>query len=650
MARKPGERDYRDLKQAGAANPDRRPMAGGRTRDWWNKSGAECADVVKDTVALLVKNQQVRMRQLAVSIRLYGNLSLSGAGGTQYARLPQSQTATKDRITYCAAQSCVDTVVAKIGENKPRPFYLTSGGSYRQQRKAKQINKWVEGTFYENKTYDVGLAAFRDAAILGDGLVHVYGRAGKIWHERVLCADLWVDEVEGQYGNPANMHWYRVVDRDQLIGAFPDKRKEIEGASRSVDASVGGATNVSDMVGVVESWHLGAMNEKGEYVGGKHCICLTSATSTGRESSVMLVEPEDWPHPWFPFARVSWAPKPIGYWAQGLMERLQGSQLELNKTAWLIQRSFHMAGSFKILVSNGSKIVKESLNNDIGTVITHTGPPPQYVTTQPIDAMYLSREATIIERMYREAGVSEMSASSKKPAGLNSGRALREAEDIESDRFKTIQRHNDNLYLQLAEISLGLAQEMSEHGKLKPVRVPQSRGFMAIDWKKDIGGVHGDEYVLQCFPVSRLPRDPAGRLQTIQEYIQAGFMTPRQGRRALDFPDLDAVESLANAQEDVITKTLDAIVDEGEYAPPEPTDDLGMCKEMAIEYIQRYRLLDLEDERLDMLRRYSAQVDQLMGDAAAAVAPQMAAEGGPQAAPLPPPTSDLLPNAPGMAA
>ena len=150
-----------------------------------------------------------------------------------------------------------------------------------------------------------------------------------------------------------------------------------------------------------------------------------------------------------------------------------------------------------------------------------------------------------------------------------------------------------------------------------------------------------------------------------RSYIQAGFMSPRQGRRALDFPDLDAIESLANAQEDVITKTLDNMVERGEYEPPEPTDDLGMAKEMVVEYIQRYRCADLEQDRLELLRRYSMQVDEMMMQAAAAAtAPPVPAgvpggavpgdagvapgQGplGAQALPMAPPRSDLLPNAP----
>jgi hypothetical protein len=196
---------------------------------------------------------------------------------------------------------------------------------------------------------------------------------------------------------------------------------------------------------------------------------------------------------------------------------------------------------------------------------------------------------------------------------------------------------------------------MSKDG-IDPVRVPGKSEFSVINWKKDIGTTDADEFVMQCYPVSRLPKDPSGQLQTVQEYMQAGFMTPREGRRLLDFPDLAAAESLANAQEDLLTMVLDKIIDgdgsERDYTPPEPTDDLQMAKEMVLEYIQRYRLLGLEDEKLNLLRTFNSQIDTLTQ--AAAPPPPPAGVGAPgstpQAAPMPSPRSDLLPNAPSAAA
>lgn len=646
MAREPGSRDYRSLKPKSGQKPyeKEKERVGNARRDWWSLEGPTCAEAVASTVLFLQKNQSARMRQQVVSSRLYGNIAMSGAAGAAYTRLMSAaSTAVKDRVTYNACQEIIDTLVARVGETKPRPYFLTSGGSYRQQRKAKKLNQFVVGVFYETKTYDVGLDAFRDAAIWGDGFVHVFARGGKICHERVWGSELWVDEIEAQYGYPRNMHRVKVVDKDELAAYFPESRKAIMEASRAPETQSGNTqTSVSDMVTVVESWHLGAPDADGKIVGGKHCITLAS-------SKVMLVEPEEWPYDFFPLARIPWCKRPVGYWSQGVCEQLQGDQLELNKELWLIQRSMQLAGTVKVFLKNGSKVVKEHVNNEIGAIINYTGEPPTFMVPEPIHPVFFENTNRIIERMRNRVGVSQMSTAGKKPMGLNSGAAIREFEDVESDRHRSISRANDNLYLQIAMLDVCIANEMSEHG-IDPVRVPGKSNFSTIDWKKDIKGTEADEFVMQCFPVSRLPRDPSGRLQTIQEYVQAGFLTPRQARHALDFPDIDSIESLANAQEDLLTKVLDDIIDEGKYAPPEPTDDLQMAQEMSIEYIQRYRLLGLEDEKLNLLRTFNSQVNTLLARAAQpppGMGPPGTSPGvSQQAVPMPPPRSDLLPNTP----
>ena len=613
--------------------PEQKTLPDQRPRKWWELKGTECAESIESTVHALQKAQEPRMRQAAISMRLYGNFSVFGPSGAVYAKAMSGQTAVKDRLTYNAVQSIIDTVHSKIGENKPRPYFLTSGGNYRQQRKAKKLNQFEEGNFYENKTYELGGLAFRDAEIWGDGFIHVFARGGKIKHERVLGAELWVDEEEAQYGFPRNMHRVKDVDREELAGYFHDKRDDIFKASKVSDRHA--ISSISDMVKVVESWHLGAMDENGDIKGGKHAIALVS-------NGTMLAEPEEWKFNFFPFAKIPYCPRPTGYWSQGLAEQLQGDQIELNKELFHIQRSLHIAGSIKVLVKNGSKIVKETFNNEIGGIINYTGEKPEYVTPQPIHALYFENPARIIERMHNRAGVSEMSAGGKKPIGLDSGRALREQQDIESDRFKTTQRYNDSLYLQISALDVAIGMDMA---KVDKVRVPGKGKFDSVDLKKDVGSLKDSEFILQCFPVSRLPKDPSGRLETIQEYVQAGFITQRQARRALDFPDLDTIESLANAQEDIISQTLDDIAFDGEYEPPEPTDDLKMAKEMVIEYIQRMRIQGLESEKLSLLRDWNQQVDALIAKTMVAPVP-MAPAGQPQAAPEAPQQSDMIPNAP----
>lgn len=650
--RKPGERDYRDLKTDGEKPRDDR-LPQGYSRRWWELKGTDAAHSIIGTVSQLQRVQAPRLRQHIISARLYGNVGVLGASAQALARLMASTSAAKDRMTFNAIGSIVDTLTARVGTERPRPYYLTSGGSYAQQRKAKKLNQFTEGVFYETKTYETGLRCFRDGAVWGDGLMHVYGHAGKLRHERVLCSELWVDEVEAMLGNPRNMFRVKDVDRDELCAYFSDDPaavKAIESASRVLDLGARG-NNASDLVRIIEAWHLAAENEDGKLVGGKHGFIIDG----GSESAVALLgndgQLDDWPYDFFPFAKLPWCERPVGYWSQGLAEQLQGEQLELNKELFFIQRSLHMAGTVKVFVKVGSKIVNEHISNEVGAIIEHTGDAPVFFVPQPIHPLYLENVNQLIQRMYQQSGASEMSATGKKPAGLNSGRALREAQDIESDRYRTISRQNDNFYLSVAHLDAVFAKELRGYS----VKVPGRNAFSRIDFKKDIGDVDEDDFIRQCFPVSRLPRDPAGRLDTIQEYIQAGFMSPRQGRRALDFPDLDTIESLANAQEDLLTMTLDAMLDEGRYRPPEPTDDLPLAKELVLEYLQRYRQYDdAEYEKLDMLRRFSSQVDTLMKRAmgpALTALPGGAAPGSggapgtvPQGRPNQAPISELMPQ------
>lgn len=639
MARGPGEKDYRDLRKPDAPEKGSHQQTAYR---WWTlKEDKAVANSIVNTVLFLQKHQAARVRQATINARLYGNLSMHGGAGVAYARLLRQHSA-KERITFNAVQSIVDTITARVGEQKPRPYFLTSGGNYKEQRKAKKLNQYVEGVFYETQAYKKGLKSFRDSAIGGDGFQHVFARNGKIHHEHVQPTEIWVDEIEAQYGFPRTLYRVKLVDRDELAGAYPDAEEDIARCSRAVDPFTSAALNISDMLTVVEAWHLPAMDEKGEPHGGKHTIAIENA---------LVLPMEDWDNDFFPFAKIPWCERPIGYWSQGLAEQLQGEQIELNKELWLIQRSMHLAGMVKVFLKNGSKIVKEHINNEIGGIVNYTGDPPTFYVPEPIHPVYFENVNRIIDRMFQKAGVSQLSAAGKKPLGLNAGVALRESQDIENDRFSTIARQNNDFYLAIAALDVAAAKQIVKAKGSLTVRTPGRNSFAEINFRRDIGDLKDSQYVMQCFPVSKLPRDPSGRLQTITEYIQAQMITPRQGRRALDFPDLETVESLANAQEDVLSMVLDGIIDDGKYRAPEPTDDLDLAHEMVLEYIQRFRTLDLEDERMTMLRYWNSQVVALKQ---AAMPPPMPGLGAPGAGPpapggnglavaAAPPVSELLP-------
>lgn len=619
--------DYRNFGPEGAKPKD-------VDRKWWAIEGENKSEKVADSIANILNTLREAQNKLEsqrhASAKLYGNIPLYGTLGITSGKGASVTPVVRDRLTYNVVQSCVDTVTAKIAKNKPKPLFLTNGGNYKLQRKAKKLNQFVDGIFFDNNIHKVlSPIAFRDCAVLGDGFLHSYDWYGQVKFERVIASELVVDEVESLYGQPRQIHRVKNVDRSILMNMFPEYKEKILKADEAI-LETSTIPHISDQITVCESWHLRSAPDAKD---GKHVMVITGCT---------LFE-EEWEEDYFPFAKLPWCPRLYGYWAQGGVEQIQNIQLEINKLLWVIQRSMHLMGSFKIAIQNGSKIVAEHINNDIGTLLYYTGNnPPMYMTPSIVQPELYAHLATLKQAAYEQFGISQLSASSKKPEGLDSGKALREFNDIESERFMIVGQQYETFHLDLAKLAICTARRIAKRDGKVESRAPGAKFLETINWA-DVD-LQDDQFLMQVFPVSSLPDDPAGRLATIQEYAQAGYLDPRTARKLADFPDLQQVESLSNSIEERILKYLDKIVDDGEYTPPDPNIDLELGKQLSLQYYNQFAIQDLEQERLDMLNQFKSQCEYLQSLAQAAMAPPPQAM--PQAVPEAAPVSDMIPNAP----
>lgn len=629
--------DYSQFGPNGPGNSSENQLA----RRWWSAPKDERAQAVCAVVKSIAEYDSRRQTQYQTSARLYGNANLVGVNGISFAKVQATQNAKTDRLTYNVCQSVVDTITSKIGKNKPRPMFLTSGGDYKLQRKAKKLDKFSEGVFYENHISDLAPLVFRDGCVFGDGFVHVFAKDGRVKFERVLASEMYMDWVDGFYGDPRQLHRVKNIDRLVLMEAFPNKRSLISTANSATGTDTGVPQNIADQVTVVESWHLpSGINAKD----GLHTISIPEGE--------LFSEP--WDKSNFPFARFSWSPRLYGPYGQGLVEQVQNIQLEINKILWVIQRSFHLAGSFKILIENGSKIVKEHLNNDIGAIVSYSGVPPQYIVPQIVASELYQHLQTLKNSAYEQSGISQLSAVAQKPPGLNSGKALREYNDIESDRFMTIGHAYEEFHMQLTRLTIDTAKEIFDTDKKLTVKVPGAKFIQSIDWK-DVD-LDDDEYILKMYPVSAFAKEPSARFQQVQEQAQVGWYSQRTARKLMDFPDLEQVDELASSMENYLNEILEKIVDgdgsPNTFTPPEPYDDLGLARELALQYYSQGKCNNLEEEKLDLLRQFMDQLDVLEQKASQAMQPPGGVPNGgpPQANPQATPVSPLLPNAPGAAA
>jgi hypothetical protein len=612
--------------------------------DWWNaKDDKALMNQVLSTMTYLKENQDYRQRQAAIYARLYGNMSLFSFVGSNMSKMDITHGLPIDRPTFNLIQSAIDTLVSKISQNRPSPTFLTDNGDYKERNLAKKLNNFIQGEFYQMKAYEKAAIMLRDALVEGTGILKVYESTDKkVALDRVLLTELYVDANEGIYGEPRSMYQLKIIDRDVLMSAFPKEKKDIKFAEKAYpDNSSTSSQSVSDMVLVVEAWHMKSHSEAKD---GRHTIVCSSG---------VLVD-EEWDKDKFPFVLLHYCPRLLGFWAQGLAEQLMGTQMEINSLLYTISRAIKLVGVPRVFVEAGSKVTKTSFNNEVGGIIEYRGTKPIYEVAPAVPAELYEQLQRLINYGYQQSGVSALDAGAQKPAGLNSGEAIRTYDDISTDRFSALSRRYDNAFVDLAYLVIDLAKDIAERDGSYSTVYPNKNGVKEIELP-DIEHLN-DPFVIQCFNMSSLPKDPAGRMQKIVEMIQAGMITIREGRRMLDYPDLDQIEKLANASEERIFQTLDKIVEDGEYTPPDPFLDLLLAKDLVVQYYNLYVPCKLEEERAQMLRDFYSQVLGLIQAATpppqvqgmpgmtAPPTPNGTQAGQPAAAPQPQPASPMVPN------
>ncbi len=598
--------------------------------EWWNaEDDAQLASQLCGTAAYLKTNQTYRIRQLAVSIRLYCGLSVYSYAGSNTSKMDRTKTLPDDRPTFNLIQACTDTLVSRLTQNEPAPKFLTDGADYKQRHLAQELNRFMLGEFYQTDTYIKAAKMLRDGIATGTGVLKAYrGDDNKVCVDRVLATDLYVDDNDSLNGNPQQMIQLKLVDRDKLMANFPKAKATIALAPQSYpDSGPDSGRTTADQVMVAEGWKLasGPDPKAPGYIPGRHVM----ATVNG------IIDQEVYEKDSFPFVFFKYSDPFLGFWGQGLGTQLFGTQMAINRIMYTISKAISLFGVPRVFQETGSKVVSSHHNNEVGVIVKYSGIKPSYEVA-PCNAPELYNERDkLIEYGFRQCGVSNMQATGQKPSGLDSGEAIRSYDDINSDRFAELSKKYENVFIDLAYLITDIAMDIAKDtGKYQTV-YPNKDGTKEIDLPKMT--FLKNPFVIQCFTESSLPRQPAGRYAAIVERVQGGMLTVKEGRRLLKTPDLEENEKLDNASEERIFQILDKIVEDGEYTMPDGFLDLQLATTLTVQYINLYLAANLEEEKADLLRKFFNQVQ-------AMTPPPVAPAPIPTANPMATPSSPLIPN------
>lgn len=512
----------------------------------------------------------------------------------------------KTRVTFNVARSCTDTAASKIAKHRPRPEFLTTRGDYDAQERAKGLTAYVDGVFDEMDVYRHGQLVFRDACVGDGGALKVFIKGDRIACERVLPRELFVDQTDGQYGKPRQIHHRRRVHRETLAGMFPEKRGYIMTAPQATsynDPLFKETITSNSMIWVIESWHLPSGKGADD---GRHVISIENAD---------LLD-EGWSKTYFPFVFFFWQEPLEGFWSAGLVEEVAGIQDEINRLLDDIRCAQTRFGRPYVALERGADIDKDEINNEIGTIVRFTGTPPVFGMTNAMpDEIYAHLER-LYQKAYEITGVSQMSAQAQKPAGLDSGKALREYSDIESERFALCGQRWERFYMDVAKMVVDLSRDLFSEDVDMEVNSKAAKWVRRIKWSEV--DLDDDRFVMRVYATGILPSTPSGRYDQIVDMAQNQLITPDQAKQLLDLPDVEDETSLDLANRNAVRKIIDDMLRGEPYEPPEPFYNLELAKSLAVKAYLRAKVEGAKEDDLAKVRQFILAVDTM---AAAATAP-----------------------------
>lgn len=589
------------------------------TRAWWTDDKEPHRALF--AVLKSIQERQASKKTVANTYhRLYTNQDIEWLA-------PDTQDLVPRKLTFNVVQACTDAAAAKIAKMKPRPYVVADNAVWSQAVRAKKLQKYLDGKIQEMKLYEAKQLAFVEACVQGTGAVKlIVDKEKGVMCERAPIIELFVDDLEGLYGQPQSLYQTRYVSRDELMQMFPDHERAISEAGPVLPSSTPLALH-ADVLLVVEAWHLAKGKRKGQ-----HVIAIDGCT----------LSQEEWPFSWFPFLFDRWKPALSGFWGIGVAEELMSLQLEITATASAIEEAHRRMAVPRLIIDPAASIDADQITNEIGAIIRAR---PQDVRQDqgvtPHAAIYNYFDS-LIQKAFNQCGISQLSATSQKPAGLNAAVAMREYQDIESERFQLVSQRYEASFVEAAQKIIELTVMAAKAGIDVNVKLSGNQYAERIKWS-DVK-MQEDQYIIRIMPSSLLPTTPSGRLQTVTEMAQAGMIDQATAKDLLDFPDLQAVESTNQASRRLIRKLVEEMVEEGKYTTPEPYFDLQFSLSFAQSSYLKYREMGAPDERLDLLRTFMSDVSALI---AQSQPPMPAAPAGPAmpAVPNAAPTNDLLPIA-----
>lgn len=426
-------------------------------------------------------------------------------------------------------KSCIDTLTSKIAQSKVRPFFNTQNGTFKDIQTVKQAQAFFD-LYYDLQNVNKKVSeAFRDSCIFDTGVIYIDEVTKKI--DRAHPWQVFIRPAEADYGKITRVYY---------------ERKDYPSTLLSDDLIAKSKT--SDDYVVYGVYYDTYNHIKAEIIDGVVCKISPYASSK------------------IPFIFLHFCSPILGNTSQSVVDMLNSIQLEIDNLMMKIKDASQLNPALTFCVPKGSSVKTSQLNNRVGQILEYnatpnmTGSPVTVATPAFIDNQYMTLIDQLKQDAYELVGISQLSAMSTKPTGLNSGVALSTMENIESDRFETQLNQVIRAYVDIAKTCIEVFPE-------EDTILPEDNQRLSIKWKDIVE--ESNKMVVQFSAADSLSKDPSTKLQQLQMLAQTGIIPQTRIAQFMELPDIQSGYSLSNNAINAVLTCINDCIEKNVFEVPD---------------------------------------------------------------------------------
>lgn len=427
--------------------------------------------------------------------------------------------------------SCIETLCSKIASQKVRPFFNTVNGTFKEMQVARQAQIFFDQLYEENNVNKIITNAFRDSCIFDKGII-------KISDEGISNRLPW-----NVYVDPREVSYNQITMVAERLPKTPGRLLKLK---YGIKADYNLDYTVYEYYDVLE--HVKAI----------YVVELDKVITSKYEPKII------------PYISIHYSDPIKGNTSQSVVDQLYGIQMQIDELLAVMKDSIAMNPGMTLLIPRSSNIKTNMLSNRTGQIIQYdpipgqTASPVTYATNDIISSQFVQLLDKLKNDAYEIVGISQLSATSQKPEGLNSGVALSTMEDIESDRFETQLNNVIRLYVDVAKACLDI---FPPEENILPDDIARAN----IKWADIVEARNNMK--IQFSAAQSLSKDPSEKLKQLTTLASSGVIPQSHIATLMELPDLQCGYSIANNAYNAVYTFIDEVMKNGvpetipEYLP-----------------------------------------------------------------------------------